>query len=1127
MSEKDNLFEESKEAYDTVDEKVGEVTGTIDKINMLSDIWAYTQIYNSSESTDEMKRYASIQIINNFALIAGDNISPEDGGSYFSVFDSNYVNDAIDICSKEDFKIQLYNMGCKAIINGDPNADIYYNMYINIDESYEAYKIAIEECCKNDFPTTKTQWDMFYKNYQENNDPEEIFDNMNSWLDDLAEKFGLYDDSTTLGHLMNLWSDFLCNRILNAPERWTGYFKKKGKDVYEYLNNDSSLSCSSVKIIDLKNIKSHFSAASHVRYDPIMLDLDGDGFNIETKKNGTNFDLDNNGFAEKINWTRKDGFLCLDLNGNGVIDNGGELFGDNTLLADGTKAPNGFEALAQYDSNGDGIIDKNDAVFDSLRIWVDPDGNGISSEGELKSLSELGIIGIRLDYTELNGETGTEAILGNGASFIREDGTESAAAELWVSSDLYDTTETIDVEISEEIAKLPDVRSIGNAYSLHTALALDETGTLKGYVETFINSKSSAEKWQTVDNILYFICGAENIDSESKGGIIDAKQLAVLETMLGEKFVGMNGENPNAAAAPILEEAYRNIAEMYYSSLCIQTSIKDYAALLRYTENEDGTKALNADLLNLVMDYELSNGGTEFNQKLYDLAIYVKQLDNCGINGLNAFIIHYAGISYDYAEMMTEIISNGYKANGISNLIGTTNADLLLGSESSEIIKGNAGNDIIIGGKGDDTLYGGAGDDTYIFNIGDGNDIISEEGYNSSNDTVRFGEGITADDITISRSIHDMVISYSENDSVTLSNVYSNSKYWVNNIEFADGTRLSIEDLFERSLTISGSGKITDFTSGFGNRNSTIIGSETADQIYGYDGNDIIIGGKGDDTLYGGAGDDTYIFNIGDGNDIISEEGYNSSNDTVRFGEGITADDITISRSIHDMVISYSENDSVTLSNVYSNSKYWVNNIEFADGTRLSIEDLFERSLTISGSGKITDFTSGFGNRNSTIIGSETADQIYGYDGNDTIIGGKGDDILYGGAGDDTYIFNIGDGNDIINEQGYGSSNDTVLFGEEISVNDIQFGKSGNDLAISFAGSDDLLTIISQFSNSKYAVENFTTSDGYSISSNQIDLLIQAMASFEADSGMTWNEAVENNNKRAADIINEMWIKTA
>ncbi len=69
---------------------------------------------------------------------------------------------------------------------------------------------------------------------------------------------------------------------------------------------------------------------SHI-LDPLILDLDNDGYNVETKENGTNFDLDKNGFAEKINWTIKDGFLCLDLNGNGSIDNGGEVFGDQTM----------------------------------------------------------------------------------------------------------------------------------------------------------------------------------------------------------------------------------------------------------------------------------------------------------------------------------------------------------------------------------------------------------------------------------------------------------------------------------------------------------------------------------------------------------------------------------------------------------------------------------------------------------------------------------------------------------------------------------------------------------------------------------------------------------------------------
>ena len=113
----------------------------------------------------------------------------------------------------------------------------------------------------------------------------------------------------------------------------------------------------------LSEVKTQTLTASNTVYDPIILDLDGDGFNVETKENGTNFDLDKNGFAEKINWTTKDGFLCLDLNGNGTIDNGGELFGDKTLLADGTTAKNGFEALAQYDGNGDGVIDENEIIL--------------------------------------------------------------------------------------------------------------------------------------------------------------------------------------------------------------------------------------------------------------------------------------------------------------------------------------------------------------------------------------------------------------------------------------------------------------------------------------------------------------------------------------------------------------------------------------------------------------------------------------------------------------------------------------------------------------------------------------------------------------------------------------------
>ncbi len=145
------------------------------------------------------------------------------------------------------------------------------------------------------------------------------------------------------------------NELLNSDE-W-----KKSRGQYEesmeIYNKVRSSAVSGENIEDLideiignaaGNAGSKASGASQTKYDPLILDLGGDGFNIETKELGANFDLDKNGFAEKINWTSKDGFLCLDLNGNGTIDDGGELFGDQTLLADGTAAKNGFEALAQY-----------------------------------------------------------------------------------------------------------------------------------------------------------------------------------------------------------------------------------------------------------------------------------------------------------------------------------------------------------------------------------------------------------------------------------------------------------------------------------------------------------------------------------------------------------------------------------------------------------------------------------------------------------------------------------------------------------------------------------------------------------------------------------------------------------
>ncbi|WP_340614114.1 hypothetical protein [Xenorhabdus thailandensis] len=135
--------------------------------------------------------------------------------------------------------------------------------------------------------------------------------------------------------------------------------------------------------------------------DSMAYDASGDGIATIAENGNLFFDHDNNGIIESSGWIESNSaFLVWDKNKDGKINNGNELFGNNSILKNGTKADNGFAALADLDDNNDGIFDQNDSLWNSLELWIDANRDAITDSGELHKLSESGISSINLAHKE-------------------------------------------------------------------------------------------------------------------------------------------------------------------------------------------------------------------------------------------------------------------------------------------------------------------------------------------------------------------------------------------------------------------------------------------------------------------------------------------------------------------------------------------------------------------------------------------------------------------------------------------------------------------------------------------------------------------------------------------------------
>jgi hypothetical protein len=261
-----------------------------------------------------------------------------------------------------------------------------------------------------------------------------------------------------------------------------------------------------------RRVSDSFSAAQAsqpLRRDPLTLDLDGDGLETigASSENPVLFDHDGDGIKNGTGWVKPDdGFLVFDRNGNGAIDTGAELFGDSTPLYAGGLAADGFAALAQEDTNQDGVVNHQDANWSSLKVWRDLNQDGVSQTGELLTLAQEGITSFNVN------ETANSQVLANGnqiadlGTFTRTDGSSggmgnvSQMADINLVEDTFHREFTDSIPLAEGVAALPDMQGSGKVRDLHEAASL--SSDLQTLLTQYSQATTKAEQLNLMDQML-------------------------------------------------------------------------------------------------------------------------------------------------------------------------------------------------------------------------------------------------------------------------------------------------------------------------------------------------------------------------------------------------------------------------------------------------------------------------------------------------------------------------------------------------------------------------------------------------------------------------------------------------
>lgn len=849
---------------------------------------------------------------------------------------------------------------------------------------------------------------------------------------------------------------------------------------------------------------------------PLVLDLDGNGFDFTALVGSTvHFDFQHDGFRERTGWLGGgDGFLVLDANDNGKIDDGHELFGSNTT--------NGFDILAFYDGRvggdywansqggtidqafADGIIDQNDAIFSRLQIWRDLDQNGLTDAGELFGLAQYGVTSFDLNYQPTEQHYDGNTVLQ--VSHAGAAGGPVDMADVWFAVDRTNTVFGAGASVDPYLGA-PDLHGYGSLKSLH--LAMQDDAEFGVDVIAFVDRADAlapADLLAQFEDLLFEWAGVENIDPTGRGEYVDARILAFMERahdQVYHQFEGVNAgtsdPGPNASAK-ITQDFHAAAGKILIKFLAQVTSYhvdQWLASPDPWAIDFVATKfdVLFGSLLTNGADDGLFFSGDQFAAWFVDLDLSDAKAVKDAMDVLALVPLIESALGAPAAEFESSL-KDAFLSNGagfmVALLDNVSSVDMLGGVDTAhngvaDFVDGASGQYLVVG-HGETVAADLEHNNVYFISHQAGavtiqadlgvDRILLDAAFDEATYSVAYDAG--SGDVTLNFDALGVSITlagYLGAGQLTSNALYDErtGEVWTpgaivgDEILFHNGTHLTALDIWG---LVSPKGDAADNQLIGGELRDVLLGQDGDDRLEGWGGDDRLGGGNGDDVLIGYAGDDR--FEGGRGDDVYgvansamggveyagadtyvyrAGDGHDVIYDaTLVYPRGVDAHGELIYAAAEANILELADTDAAGVVLSRSGNALSITFLASAGDSIVVVDEFTTRGISyiVFGDGAVWDYAA---IQSHTARSSVTAgnDTIVGFDGGDELSGGLGDDSLQGSP------TNFGAADTFVYTAGDG--NDTIIANYEGSRDTLVLqGISAADVTVSRNGVDALLS---------------------------------------------------------------------